>query len=162
MLHWYLKSAGKNQKELLASRLVDLQSKQEKHISETQPIIDGFDGLMARIGALGELPWLPSFFIFLLFLAIETSPIFSKLMSRQGEYDIKLGERENEILVWSKQKHKQRMSLLLADSALNDKVYDSIQSEEETYHYKKQQARALIRYQSDAFLEKQKTVVDIS
>lgn len=157
-----LKIAGQEQKELLASRLVELQTKQENHIADTQPIIDGFDGLMARITALGQLPWLPSFFIFLLFLAIETSPIFAKLMSSQGEYDIKMGDRENAVFVWARQKKKQRLALLSADNALNDKVYDSIQSEEETYHYKKQQARALIRYQSDAFLEKQKTVVDLS
>jgi len=157
-----LKSAGKEQKDLLATRLIELQEKQKSHLAETQPIIDKFDGLMARIVALGELPWLPSFFIFLLFLAIETSPIFSKLMSNQGVYDIELNERENEVFVWARQKKKQRMTLLSADNTLNEKVYDSIQSEEETYHYKKQQARALIRYQSDAFLEKQKTVVDMS
>ena len=49
-----------------------LQSDLDKKITETQPIIDGFDGLMARINALNKLPWLPSFFIMLLFLAIET------------------------------------------------------------------------------------------
>jgi hypothetical protein len=30
---------------------------------------------MARINALNKLPWLPSFFIMLLFLAIETLPL---------------------------------------------------------------------------------------
>lgn len=28
-------------------------------VNETQPIIDNFDGLMARINALDKLPWLP-------------------------------------------------------------------------------------------------------
>ncbi len=67
-----------------------VQSDLDKKISETQPIIDGFDGLMARINALNKLPWLPSFFIMLLFLAIETSPIIAKLLSPKGEYDFKL------------------------------------------------------------------------
>jgi hypothetical protein len=49
--------------------------------------------------------------------------------------------------------------LLQADTALNKKVYASVQEEEETYHYKKQQARALLRFQSDAFLEEHKGLV---
>ena len=56
---------------------------------------------MARIDAMKELPWLPSLFIFLLFLAIETAPIFSKLISPMGEYDIKLADHELTIKEWS-------------------------------------------------------------
>ena len=52
---------------------------------------------MARISALGKLPWLPSFFIFLLFLAIETAPIFAKLVSPKGEYDYKLEDGDTAI-----------------------------------------------------------------
>ena len=58
-----------------------LETDLDKKVTQTQPIIDGFDGLMARINALNSLPWLPSFFIMLLFLAIETSPIIAKLLS---------------------------------------------------------------------------------
>ncbi|MQP53869.1 DUF4407 domain-containing protein, partial [Flavobacterium sp. LMO9] len=46
-----------------------LQTDLDKKVTETQPIIEGFDGLMARINALNKLPFLPSFFIMLLFLA---------------------------------------------------------------------------------------------
>ena len=53
-----------SEKEALVSQL---REKQDQQISSSQPIIDGFDGLMARINALGELAWFPSFFIFLLF-----------------------------------------------------------------------------------------------
>ena len=49
---------------------------------------------MARINALDKLPWLPSFFIMLLFLAIETSPIIAKLLSPRGEYDFKQEDNE--------------------------------------------------------------------
>ncbi len=52
---------------------------------------------MARVNALGKLPWLPSFFIFLLFLAIETSPIFAKLLSPKGAYDFKLEDQETAV-----------------------------------------------------------------
>ena len=71
-----------------------LQTDLDKKVTETQPIIDGFDGLMARINALNKLPWIPSLFIMLLFLAIETSPIIAKLLSPKGEYDYKLEDLE--------------------------------------------------------------------
>lgn len=54
------------------------------------------------------------------------------------------------------QKKRQRLALLNADTALNKKVYESVKEEEETYHYKKQQARSLRRFQTDTFLEEQK------
>ncbi len=154
-----LKTNSSSLKEPLLAALADLRVREERHLAETQPIIDGFDGLMARIAALGELPWLPSFFIFLLFLAIETSPIFAKLMTPSGTYDLMYNDAEQSVAVWAEQKKRQRLALLAADTALNKKVYESVKEEEETYHYKKQQARALIRFQSDAFLEEQKGLV---
>ncbi|HMK06799.1 MAG TPA: DUF4407 domain-containing protein, partial [Flavobacterium sp.] len=68
----------------------EMQADLDKKVIATQPIIDSFDGLMARINALNKLPSLPSWFIMLLFLAIETSPIIAKLLSPKGEYDYKL------------------------------------------------------------------------
>ena len=62
----------------------ELTVAQKDQVASSQPIIDGFDGLMARINALGALPFLPSFFIFLLFLAIETSPIIAKILAILG------------------------------------------------------------------------------
>ena len=47
-----------------------LEADLDKKVTQTQPIIDGFDGLMARINALNSLPWLPSFFIMLLFSSL--------------------------------------------------------------------------------------------
>ena len=154
-----LKQEGKLQKEALSTQLIEVQEMEKTQVSEGQPIIDGFDGLMARVNALGELPWMPSFFIFLLFLAIETSPVFAKLLTPKGSYDIRYADTEEAVFTWAEQKKRQRLALLAADTALNRKVYNSIQDEEETYHYKKQQARALIRFQSDAFLDEQKGLV---
>lgn len=147
-------AAVKKQSEL-DTELADLELKEDAQLASNQPIIDGFDGLMARIGALGALPWMPSFFIFLLFVAIETSPIMAKLMTPKGEYDIKYGDAEDKLLVWALQKKQQRHTLLDADKALNNKVYESIKEEEESYHYKKQRARELIRFQTDKFVEEQ-------
>ncbi|MUH34367.1 DUF4407 domain-containing protein [Zobellia amurskyensis] len=120
-------------------------------VKTSQPVIDGFDGLMARINALNELPWWPSFFIFLLFLAIETSPIIAKLLSPKGTYDIKLEEEESMTNTWARQKIQQREQILLADTALNEKIYNEIKREEEVYAYKKKKAEELLKLQADAF-----------
>lgn len=136
--------------------IADLIEKQKTAEAETQPIIDRFDGLMARVNALGELPWLPSFFIFLLFLAVETAPIFAKLVTSKGEYDLKLQDVEDAVKTWVQQKVHQRKTLLNTDISLNNKVYADITEEEEVYQYKRKKARELLQLQADAFLNLQK------
>ncbi|MEN8858566.1 MAG: DUF4407 domain-containing protein [Flavobacteriaceae bacterium] len=136
--------------------IAQLQIDQKKAIATTQPIITNFDGFMARINALGKLPWLPSFFIFLLFLAIETSPIFTKLVSPKGAYDYKLEEEESAIKTWANQQIHQQKMILDADVIVNEKVYKDIQEDEDVYAYKRQKARELMRDQADAFYKKQK------
>ncbi len=133
----------------------NLASDYETRVTETQPIIDNFDGLMARIDALETLPWLPSFFIFLLFLAIETTPIFAKLISPKGEYDLKLADAEGELKSWTTQKANQRKNLIDADNVINDKVYGDLTEEDELYNYKKKMARDLMQKQQDAFYKRQ-------
>lgn len=125
----------------------------------TQPIISNFDGLMARVNALNKLPWLPSFFIFLLFLAIETAPIFAKLVSPKGEYDFKLEDEETAIKTWVKQQVNQRSEMLQADIDINKKVYDDIKTEEELYDYKQKMARNLMKLQADSFYKKQQKML---
>ena len=141
------------------AQIINLNSKQTAQINSAQPIIDGFDGLMARIDALNKLPWLPSFFIFLLFLAIETSPIFSKLIAPKGEYDFKLQDIENSVKTWVQQKKNQREKLLITDEALNEVIYNELADEKELYNYKKQKAREILQFQADAFHSAQKKVV---
>jgi hypothetical protein len=136
--------------------IADLIEKQKTAEAETQPIIDRFDGLMARVNALDKLPWLPSFFIFLLFLAVETAPIFAKLVTSKGEYDLKLQDVEDAVKTWVQQKVHQRKTLLDTDISLNNKVYADITEEEEVYQYKRKKARELLQLQADAFLNLQK------
>ena len=124
-------------------------------VATSQPVIDGFDGLMARIDALGKLPWFPSFFIFLLFLAIETAPILVKLMTPKGPYDFKLEDEETAVASWVAQKVDQRKKLLETDRALNEKLYGEIAEEEAVYAYKKKKAEELMRMQADRFQEMQ-------
>ncbi|MGJ8735837.1 DUF4407 domain-containing protein [Zobellia laminariae] len=141
-----------NQKiKVIENQISTLNAEYSDVVKNSQPVIDGFDGLMARINALNELPWWPSFFIFLLFLAIETSPIIAKLLSPKGTYDIKLEEEESMVNTWARQKIQQREQMLLADTALNEKIYNEIKREEEVYAYKKKKAEELLKLQADAF-----------
>jgi hypothetical protein len=141
------------------TQIAQLNSDYESQVTTSQPIIDNFDGLMARVNALGELPWLPSFFIFLLFLAIETSPIFAKLLSPKGEYDIKFLENEDELKSWAEQKKYQQNAVLNTDNTINDRVYGDLSEEEELYAYKKKMARELMKKQQEAFYKKQTKIL---
>ena len=114
---------------------------------------------MARIDAMKELPWIPSMFIFLLFLAIETAPIFSKLISPMGEYDIKLADHEMTIKAWSAQKAAQRKVLTQTDHIINDRIYTDIANDEELYNYKKKMAKEIMKRQQDAFYRRQTKIL---
>lgn len=133
-----------------------LQADLDKKVTETQPIIDGFDGLMARINALNSLPWLPSFFIMLLFLAIETSPIIAKLLSPKGEYDFKLEDLETAFKATINQDKYQRELLVKTSAQMHDKVYEDIASDRELYNLQRKNATELLELQSKNFVEKQK------
>lgn len=133
-----------------------LQTDLDKKVTETQPIIDGFDGLMARINALDKLPWLPSFFIMLLFLAIETSPIIAKLLSPKGEYDYKLEDLETALKATIEQDKYQRTLLVKTSATMHDKVYGEIADDKKLYDLQRKNATDLLELQSNNFVEKQK------
>ena len=154
-----LKAANQAKIEGIEGQMAVLSTEYQEKVAETQPIIDGFDGLMARVNALDKLPWLPSFFIFLLFLAIETSPIIAKLLSPKGAYDLKLAEQEGAIKSWVTQQKAQRDILVTTDRDVNNRVYADIAEEQEIYDYKRQIARSLMEDQAQAFYKKQKRVL---
>ena len=130
-----------------------------KKVTETQPVIDSFDGLMARINALNKLPLLPSLFIMLLFLAIETSPIIAKLLSPKGEYDLKLEDADMAISINLAQNNYQRDLMRSTDTGIYDDVYAEIRQDRELYNYKKKKAIELLEMQADSFTNKQKSVM---
>lgn len=133
-----------------------LQADLDKKVTETQPVIDGFDGLMARINALDKLPWLPSFFIMLLFLAIETSPIIAKLLSPKGEYDFKLQDLETALKATITQDVYQRELLVKTTNGISDKVYADIADDREIFNKQRMGVKGLMDAQSERFVEKQK------
>lgn len=138
------------------ARAKTLQTDLDKKVTETQPIIEGFDGLMARINALGKLPAIPSIFIMLLFLAIETSPIIAKLLSPKGEYDFKQEDLEMGIKNVIAQNRYQSELQKKTDAEIYDKVYADIKDDKELYNYKRKGAQELLKLQADGFVEKQK------
>ncbi|MBE9575476.1 DUF4407 domain-containing protein [Flavobacterium proteolyticum] len=140
----------------LEAKAKTLQTDLDKKVTETQPIIEGFDGLMARINALNKLPFLPSFFIMLLFLAIETSPIIAKLLSPKSEYDFKQEDNEMGIKNMLAQNRYQSELQKKTDAEIYDKVYADIKEDKELYNYKKKSATELLKLQADGFVEKQK------
>lgn len=133
-----------------------LQADLDKKVTATQPIIEGFDGLMARINALDKLPWLPSFFIMLLFLAIETAPIIAKLLSPKGEYDFKLEDLETALQATLTQDKYQRDLLIKTSAAMHDKVYADIAEDKSLYNLQRKKATELLELQANNFVEKQR------
>lgn len=133
-----------------------LQDDLDKKVTDTQPIIDGFDGLMARINALGKLPLIPSLFIMLLFLAIETSPIIAKLLSPKGEYDYKLEDLETALKATLTQDKYQRDLLVKTSADMHDRVYEEISQDKKLYDLQRKKATELLELQANGFLEKQK------
>lgn len=154
-----LKEANKNKIATMEAEIAQVKTDYKTQVASTQPIINGFDGLMARIAALDKLPWIPSFFIFLLFLAIETSPIIAKLLSPKGEYDYKLAEQEGTVKSWVEQQKAQRDILKTTAIEVNNRVYGDIAEEQAIYDYKRKIARQLMQEQADAFYKKQKSML---
>ena len=154
-----LKATNAEKIAALEAQITQSKIAQDQQIASSQPIIDNFDGLMARITALNKLPYFTSFFIFLLFLAIETSPILAKLIAPAGEYDLKLAERQGHVRSWVAQQKSQREILLTTDRNVNNRVYADIAEEQELYNYKRKIARELMQQQADAFYEKQRGVL---
>ena len=154
-----LKTENKAKILAIESQIGLLESDYETQVETTQPIINNFDGLMARVNALGKLPWLPSLFIFLLFLAIETSPIFAKLLSPKSSYDFKLEDQETTVKTNVLQNKNQREAMLKTDHAINDRIYRDIENEDELYTYKRKKAREIMQLQADAFYKKQKNAL---
>ena len=136
-----------------------LQADLDKKVSQTQPIIEGFDGLMARINALNKLPWLPSFFIMLLFLAIETSPIIAKLLAPKGEFDFKQEEAETAMKATLVQNKYKRELLVKTSATMHDKVYADIAEDRGLYDLQRKNAKELLELQSHKFVEKQKATL---
>jgi hypothetical protein len=95
--------------DTLDAQIRQLTLARESEFEKLQPGIDGFDGLAARLDALHLLTqeseamkW-ANVMIMLLFVAVETAPIFVKLISPRGPYDELLDLSELRVEVYSKE-----------------------------------------------------------
>lgn len=117
---------NKSKIEEYDKQIETIYSKRDEAFNKQQPNIENYDGLAARIDALSQLARkspamnLANLFIILLFIAIETSPIFVKLISPKGPYDDLLHAHEHHIEVFTieqmskvNQKTNERLSIIV-------------------------------------------------
>lgn len=96
--------------DTLEAQIRHYMALQQSEFEKQQPGIDGFDGLAARLEGLSSLTSessamaLANIFIMLLFIAIETAPIFVKLISPRGPYDELLRLHEEKIKLFAQEK----------------------------------------------------------
>jgi hypothetical protein len=135
-------------------KIEDIMKQRDTSYAKALPVIAGYDGLMARIEALGKLPQLPSLFILFLFICIETAPVFSKLFSGKGPYDEKLRNIEHEIELFALENINQRNHELNQKLTLYTNL-DKTRVEQEIVN--NQEAMKII---SDAHLELTKEMVN--
>ena len=86
------------------------RAKRQAEFEKQAPSIAGFDGFAARMDGLAKLTQeseamaTAQVFLVLLFIAIETAPIFVKLISSRGPYDELLELHEDKIKIYKKEK----------------------------------------------------------
>ncbi|MDX5339931.1 MAG: DUF4407 domain-containing protein [Cyclobacteriaceae bacterium] len=96
--------------DTLESQIREFMTLRQAEFEKQQPGIEGFDGLAARMDALSVLTAessamaLANVFIMLLFIAIETAPIFVKLISSRGPYDELLELHEEKVKLFKGEK----------------------------------------------------------
>ena len=96
--------------DTLEAQIREFMALRQAEFEKQQPGIEGFDGLAARMDALSVLTSessamaMANVFIMLLFIAIETAPIFVKLISSRGPYDELLELHEEKVKLFKGEK----------------------------------------------------------
>jgi hypothetical protein len=111
-----LKQKNNSQIEENLKSIRMLEGKKQNQLDKSKTEIKRADGLLARFEAMSELSRknstvkYASWFIFILFILIESSPILVKLLSQRGPYDELLEKEEYEKLIeYKKQKVKAKV-----------------------------------------------------
>jgi len=156
--------ADKAQTELAEAeaRLLPLIAQQQAAIDTLQAQMQGdiaslersaYGGLAARMEALhrlgreSEAIFLASIFITLLFVAVETAPIFVKLISRRSPYDLLLHQHE----------FGYEMAHLEQTSLLNNEIRNKVRFDTETKAYRTQQEIELEKEMTGYYLEQRRS-----
>jgi hypothetical protein len=91
-------------------QIEEFRAKRQLEFEKQVPGIDGFDGFAARMDGLAKLTEeseamaTAELFLVLLFIAIETAPIFVKLISTRGPYDELLELHEDQVKLYKNEK----------------------------------------------------------
>ena len=94
----------------LEAQIEAFRAKRQLEFEKQVPGIDGFDGFAARMDGLAKLTEeseamaTAELFLILLFIAIETAPIFVKLISSRGPYDELLELHEDQVKLYTNEK----------------------------------------------------------
>lgn len=100
----------------IEARIQSILDQRDLTIADQSETIENYDGFAARIDALGKLTeqskymYWANVFIILLFIAVETAPVFVKILSPKGPYDILLEKHEQTITAEAKLKIRQMMN----------------------------------------------------
>ncbi len=96
--------------------ITELESKRQQQVDKSSTKIKQADGILARLEAMDVLSQknrtvkYASWFIFILFILIESSPILVKLLSKRGPYDELIDKEEYEKQIeYKKQKVKAKV-----------------------------------------------------
>ncbi len=95
-----LRVANNKQIEKNNQRIEELTAKRDERLSQTTKTSDQANGFLARLEAMSNISAkntavsIASWFITLLFIVIESSPIIVKLLSKKGPYDFLLEAEE--------------------------------------------------------------------
>jgi hypothetical protein len=101
------RNRNNQQIQLFENQILELYAQRDEAINSQKATIDNYDGFAARIDALSALTaesraiFLANLFIILLFIAVETAPIVTKIISPRGPYDDILEKHEH---VFAKQR----------------------------------------------------------
>lgn len=151
--------------ESVEARVLPLIAEKQQAITvlenQMQAEIAGLDrqaygGMAARMDALHRLGldspaiYWANIFIILLFIALETAPIFVKLISSRSPYDYLLHERE----------HIFAMNHLEQTSLLANTVKNKVKFDTETGIYRTQKEIEVERELTDAYLKRKKAALE--
>lgn len=112
------------------------------------------DGLLARLNASGNLPFLPGFFIMLLILVVEIAPVLSKLLTPRGVYDHAVRLAEEQYVL------EQEARFQLAQQAAQQQSSLQVQLTQAELDRQVDQKAAVLRLIADAQLQLVKDQVD--
>lgn len=120
----------------LEKRKKDKMAQMEKELELNNSSVNNLDGLLERIIISHELsPWI-SIFITLLFLAIEITPIFFKLMIIKSPYDY-LEENKKELILAERGIYKTYDSFNENGRSVKGEVYKFLEAENKLHDRKK-------------------------